>query len=80
MSAIAPLIDQLCDGDVVDTFDLALVSGSSPRSVIRRRTGGTEPQREAESRILELRSVIDLAAACPEAAHGRFAFARGAGW
>ncbi|WP_420626553.1 antitoxin Xre/MbcA/ParS toxin-binding domain-containing protein [Candidatus Poriferisodalis sp.] len=61
MSAIAPLLDQLCDGDVVDTSDLALVSDSNPRSVARWRTEGTAPQREAEDRLLELRSVVDLA-------------------
>ena len=61
MGALATLLDHLCEGEMVDTADLARVSGTNPRSVTRWRSQETVPRREAEERLLELRAVVDLA-------------------
>lgn len=61
MSTITALLEDLTDGDVVDTADLARVSDTNPRSVARWRTDAATPRREAEERLLELRAVVDLA-------------------
>lgn len=47
--------------DVVDTADVARVSDTNPRSVLRWRVNAAAPRREAEERLLELRAVVDLA-------------------
>ncbi|MGI8792225.1 MAG: antitoxin Xre/MbcA/ParS toxin-binding domain-containing protein [Acidimicrobiales bacterium] len=60
-TTLTSLLDHLYEGDVVDTGDLALVTGTSPRSVARWRAGDATPHREAEGRLLELRAVVDLA-------------------
>ncbi len=54
------LLDQLYDGDVVDTADVARVSNTNPRSVTRWRADGAAPRREAEERLLELRAIVNL--------------------
>lgn len=61
MTALATLLDDLCERHVVDTADLARVTETSPRSVARWRSQETTPRRHAEERLLELRAVIDLA-------------------
>jgi len=61
MSTLTSLLDHLCEGDVVDTTDLARVSDTSPRSVTRWKVAAAVPRRAAEERLLELRSVVDLA-------------------
>ena len=61
MASLASLLDHLCDSEVVDTADLALVSEANPRSVTRWRTQRVAPRRQAEERLLELRAVVDLA-------------------
>ncbi len=61
MTALATLLDELYDGHVVDTADLARVSETNQRSVARWRSQKTTPRRHAEDRLLELRAVIDLA-------------------
>ena len=52
---------QLYEGSVVDTADLARVSATHPRSVVRWLTQETKPRRQAEERLLELRAVVTLA-------------------
>ncbi|NOX30760.1 MAG: DUF2384 domain-containing protein [Actinobacteria bacterium] len=61
MTTLAVLLDRLCEGDVVDTADLARVSETNPRSVARWRSQESAPRREAEERLLELRAVVELA-------------------
>ncbi|MBK5223185.1 MAG: DUF2384 domain-containing protein [Acidimicrobiia bacterium] len=60
-TTLSSLMDHLYEGDVVDTGDLARVTGTSARSVARWRAGEATPHREAEERLLELRAVVDLA-------------------
>ncbi len=45
----------------MDTADLARVSATHPRSVVRWLTQETKPRRQAEERLLELRAVVTLA-------------------
>ena len=61
MASLASLLDHLCEGEVVDTVDLALVSSANPRSVARWRTQQVTPRRQTQERLLELRAVVDLA-------------------
>lgn len=61
MTTLTSLLDHLCEGDVVDTADLARVSETNPRSVARWRSLESSPRREAEERLLELRAVVELA-------------------
>ncbi|MCC7078361.1 MAG: DUF2384 domain-containing protein [Acidimicrobiia bacterium] len=61
MTTLTSLLDHLCEGDVVDTADLARVSNTKPRSVARWRAEAASPRRDAEERLLELRAVVDLA-------------------
>lgn len=60
MATLTFLLNHLYEGSVVDTADLARVSSTHPRSVLRWRSQETTPRREAEERLLELRAVIDL--------------------
>ena len=60
MAGLAPLLNHLYQGSVVDTADLARVSAAHPRSVIRWRSSEVTPRRRTEERLLELRAVIDL--------------------
>lgn len=61
MTSLTSLLDHLYMGDILDTADLARVSGTNPRSVTRWRSQETTPRRGAEERLLELRAVVDLA-------------------
>ena len=61
MTMVDSLLSHLYDGNVVDTADVARVSGTNPRSVARWRSRGGAPRRSAEERLLELRAVVDLA-------------------
>ena len=61
MSTLISLIDQLYEGGVVDTADIARVSDANPRSVSRWKSHEATPRREAEERLLELRAVVELA-------------------
>jgi putative toxin-antitoxin system antitoxin component (TIGR02293 family) len=61
MTDITSLLDDLFEGGVVDTADLARVSNTSARSIARWKTQGTVPRQEAEERLLELRAVVGLA-------------------
>lgn len=60
MTELTSLLDQLFKGGVVDTADLARVSGTTPRTVARWKAEVATPRREAEERLLELRAVVDL--------------------
>lgn len=60
MASLAALLDQLYEGDLVDTADVARVSGSHPRSVSRWQSSNAAPRRDAEERLLELKAVVDL--------------------
>lgn len=48
------LLDELIDTKVLDTSDVAKVTGSTPRSVSRWTAAKATPRREAEGRLLEL--------------------------
>jgi putative toxin-antitoxin system antitoxin component (TIGR02293 family) len=61
MTTLTSLLDHLYEGDVVDTADLARVSGTTRRSLARWKAQGAVPRREAEARLLELSAVVDLA-------------------
>lgn len=61
MTTLTSLLDHLCEGDVVNTADLARVSDTNPRSVARWKADAATPRRDAEERLLELRAVVDLA-------------------
>jgi putative toxin-antitoxin system antitoxin component (TIGR02293 family) len=61
MTTLTTLLDHLYEGEVVDTADVARVSGANPRSVARWKADAAVPRREAEERLLELRAVVDLA-------------------
>ena len=72
MATYALLLNQLYEGSVVDTADLARVSAAHPRSVIRWQTQETKPRRQAEERLLELRAVVELARSVMQDEAARF--------
>ena len=60
MASLSALLDGLYETGVIDTADVARVSGAHARSVNRWRTGQAEPRRDSEARLLELKAVVDL--------------------
>lgn len=54
------MLDSLYETDVIDTADVARVSGAHARSVNRWHTAKAEPRRESEERLLELKAVVDV--------------------
>ena len=60
MASLAALLDDLYKTDVIDTADVARVSGTHARSVNRWHAAQSEPRRESEERLLELKPVVDL--------------------
>jgi hypothetical protein len=56
---MAALVDDLLLDDIVDTPDVAKVTGATQRSVTRWLEGAS-PRRPAEERLLELKAVVDL--------------------
>ena len=60
MSTVTALLDDMLDSHIVDAPDIARVLGTTPRSVARWSTTGTEPRRQNEERLLELKAVIDV--------------------
>lgn len=60
MASLAALLDRLYETDVIDSADVARVSGRDSRSVSRWLAGQAEPRRESEERLLELKAVVDL--------------------
>jgi len=59
VSGMAALVDELLVDDIVDSPDVAKVTGATPRSVTRWLEGAS-PRRPAEERILELKAVVDV--------------------
>lgn len=60
MASLAALLGELYEGDIVDTGDVARVSGTHPRSVARWQSPEGAPRRDSEERLLELKAVVDL--------------------
>ena len=60
MASLSALLDSLYETEVIDTADVARVSGAHARSVNRWHTAKAEPRRESEERLLELKAVVDL--------------------
>lgn len=60
MASLSALLDGLYASEVIDTADVARVSGAHARSVHRWHTAQSEPRRESEERLLELKAVVDL--------------------
>lgn len=58
-SRMAAVVDDLLTDEIVDTPDVALVTGTTPRSV-GRWIEGASPRRPAAERLLELKAVVDL--------------------
>ncbi len=58
--AVKTLLDDLFEGDLVDSADVARVLGASTRSVARWQNTRSMPRRESEERLLELKAVVDL--------------------
>lgn len=59
MTTITAVVDDLLDGEIVDSPDVARVVGATARSVTRWSEGST-PRRSNEERLLELKAVVDL--------------------
>lgn len=60
MASLTALLDRLYESEVVDATDVARVSGAHVRSVGRWHAQQSEPRRQSEERLLELKAVIDL--------------------
>lgn len=60
MASLSALLDRLYETEVIDTADVARVSGTHARSVNRWRAAQAEPRRASEERLLELKAVVDL--------------------
>lgn len=56
---MAAVVDELLTDDIVDSPDVARVTGATPRSV-HRWLEGASPRRPAEERLLELKAVVDV--------------------
>ena len=67
---VVTILERIVDDGVLGTVDIARVMNTSPRTVARWRARERSPGRDAEERILEIKSVVDLLAAYlrPEAA------------
>ena len=61
VAGLSTELEDITEGDVVDTADVARVSDTNPRSVARWKIDAATPRRDAEERLLELRAVVDLA-------------------
>jgi putative toxin-antitoxin system antitoxin component (TIGR02293 family) len=59
MAVLGGVLDELIDTHVVDTGDVAQITGATSRSVSRWATAKAMPRREAEDRLLELKAVVD---------------------
>jgi uncharacterized protein (DUF2384 family) len=64
------ILEQIVDDGVLGTVDIARVMNTSPGTVARWRARERSPGRDAEERILEIKTVVDLLDAYlrPEAA------------
>lgn len=61
MTTIRALLDNVCAGGVLNVGDLAQVTRTTRRNVVRWRYRGATVHRDVEERLLELRAVVDLA-------------------
>lgn len=61
MTTIRSLLDNVCAGGVLTVADLAQVTRTSRREVLRWRYRSETVRRDVEKRLLELRAVVDLA-------------------
>lgn len=64
MATILALLVGLIDTRILDTSDVAKVTGSTPGSVSRWTVAKATPRREAEDRLLELKAVNRSASGC----------------
>ena len=61
MTTIKSLLNNVCAGGVLTVGDLAQVTRTSKRNVVRWRYRGATVRRDVEERLLELRAIVDLA-------------------
>ena len=61
MTTIRSLLDNVCAGGVMTVGDLAQVTRTTRREVVRWRYRGATVRQDVEKRLLELRAVTDLA-------------------
>ena len=61
MTTIRSLLDNVCAGGVLTVADLAQVTRTSRREVLRWRYRSETVRQDVEKRLLELRAVVDLA-------------------
>ena len=61
MTTIKSLLDHVCAGGVLKIGDLAQVTRTTRRNVVRWRYRSATVRRDVEDRLLELRAVVDLA-------------------
>jgi putative toxin-antitoxin system antitoxin component (TIGR02293 family) len=59
VAILGGVLDELIDTRVVDSGDLAQITGTTPRSVSRWTAAKATPRRDAEDRLLELKAVVD---------------------
>ncbi len=60
MAMVAETLQEMVGTTIVDNSDIARALHMTPRSVARWLVGGSALRREAEERLLELKTVIDL--------------------
>jgi len=60
MPSLSGVLDVLIETQVIDATDVAQITGATPRSVSRWTAAKASPRRDAEDRLLELKSVVDL--------------------
>ncbi len=60
MPTLSGVLDVLIETRVIDAADVAQITGATPRSVSRWTAAKAAPRRDAEDRLLELKSVVDL--------------------
>jgi len=60
MPTLSGVLDVLIETQVIDAADVAQITGATPRSVSRWTAAKAAPRRDAEDRLLELKSVVDL--------------------
>lgn len=61
MPQIVEVLSDMLSDEIVDANDVARVVRTTPRSVVRWQSAELTPRRKSEERLLELKSVVDLA-------------------
>lgn len=61
MPQIVEVLSDLLSDEIVDANDVARVVRQTRRSVVRWQSAELTPRRKSEERLLELKSVVDLA-------------------